>query len=115
MSRPGVARRQRIARRKRSDFPPLAKQSDKQCAGASLAHPWEQSDDQKAGDGDVPARERERQRSFDVPEHGDEGHGGRIAVVMPIAKSTGDSVATLTSSAMRYSGFLWSPVTRLSW
>ena len=37
------------------------------------------------------------------------------AVVMPVKKSTGDSVASLMSSAMRYSGFLWSPCTRCSW
>ena len=29
----------------------------------------------------------------------------RTAAVTPVAKSTGDSVATRTSSAMRYSGF----------
>ncbi len=33
----------------------------------------------------------------------------------PVMKSTGESVATRKSSAMRYSGFLWSPSTRLSW
>ena len=37
------------------------------------------------------------------------------AEVTPLTKSTGDSVAIRTSSAMRYSGFLWSPLTRLSW
>ena len=31
------------------------------------------------------------------------------AVVTPVAKSTGKSVASLMSSAIRYSGFLWSP------
>ena len=39
----------------------------------------------------------------------------RNAEVTPAAKSTGASVATRRSSAMRYSGFLWSPPTRLSW
>ena len=39
----------------------------------------------------------------------------RKACVTPLTKSTGDSVAMRTSSAMRYSGFLWSPLTRLSW
>ena len=38
----------------------------------------------------------------------------KTAVVIPVTKSTGASVATRTSSAMRYSGFLWSPLTRLS-
>ena len=38
----------------------------------------------------------------------------RNADVTPLTKSTGDSVAIRTSSAMRYSGFLWSPLTRLS-
>src|SRR6516162_1185788 len=33
----------------------------------------------------------------------------------PAAKSTGDSVAIRRSSAMRYSGFWWSPRIRLSW
>ncbi len=39
----------------------------------------------------------------------------RNAEVTPAAKSTGASVAMRRSSAMRYSGFLWSPPTRLSW
>ena len=37
------------------------------------------------------------------------------AEVTPATKSTGESVAIRKSSAMRYSGFLWSPPTRLSW
>jgi hypothetical protein len=37
------------------------------------------------------------------------------AEVTPAVKSTGASVAIRKSSAMRYSGFLWSPATRLSW
>ncbi len=37
------------------------------------------------------------------------------AEVTPARKSTGESVATRKSSAIRYSGFLWSPPTRLSW
>ncbi|MGY4347450.1 hypothetical protein ACVWXM_003917 [Bradyrhizobium sp. GM7.3] len=37
------------------------------------------------------------------------------ADVTPARKSTGESVATRRSSAIRYSGFLWSPLTRLSW
>ena len=37
------------------------------------------------------------------------------AEVTPAMKSTGESVAIRKSSAMRYSGFLWSPPTRLSW
>jgi hypothetical protein len=37
------------------------------------------------------------------------------ADVTPAMKSTGASVAIRKSSAMRYSGFLWSPATRLSW
>ncbi|MGY4381289.1 hypothetical protein ACVWZ3_008928 [Bradyrhizobium sp. i1.3.6] len=36
------------------------------------------------------------------------------ADVTPARKSTGESVATRRSSAIRYSGFLWSPPTRLS-
>ena len=39
----------------------------------------------------------------------------RNAEVTPATKSTGESVATRRSSAMRCSGFLWSPPTRLSW
>ncbi len=39
----------------------------------------------------------------------------RSAEVTPAAKSTGASVATRRSSAIRNSGFLWSPLTRLSW
>ena len=39
----------------------------------------------------------------------------RNAEVTPAMKSTGESVAIRKSSAMRYSGFLWSPPTRLSW
>ena len=36
------------------------------------------------------------------------------ALSTPVVKSTGASVAPRTSSAMRYSGFLWSPLMRLS-
>ena len=39
----------------------------------------------------------------------------RNAEVTPATKSTGESVEIRRSSAMRYSGFLWSPPTRLSW
>ena len=38
----------------------------------------------------------------------------RNADVTPATKSTGESVAIRKSSAMRYSGFWWSPPTRLS-
>ena len=39
----------------------------------------------------------------------------RNADVTPATKSTGESVAIRRSSAIRYSGFWWSPPTRLSW
>ena len=39
----------------------------------------------------------------------------RTAVATPIAKSIGASVAIRTSSAMRYSGFLWVLPASSSW